>query len=104
MLTRSAYRGCSVALSCAVYFVERFEMVTKIASKVVVLAALVSVVGCASNSELAKVRSEAELARQTADQALRTAEDAKQTAQDADMKASRAEEMLNRGFKRSMYK
>jgi outer membrane biogenesis lipoprotein LolB len=64
--------------------------------------------GCASNSELRAVKLEAmeavDQANQTAEQALTEAREAKQLAQDANSRALRSEEMLNRGFKRSMYK
>jgi hypothetical protein len=79
-------------------------MSSNIIVKAIACAVCLGVVGCASNGELAKVRTEAELARQTADTALRTAEDAKSIAQEANSRSQRHEEMLNRGFKRSMYK
>jgi outer membrane murein-binding lipoprotein Lpp len=60
--------------------------------------------GCASNGELGRVRSEAQEARSVAEQALETAQEAKQIAEEADSRAMKSEEMLNRSFKRSMYK
>jgi murein lipoprotein len=68
------------------------------------IIALAAFTGCASNSELEEVKDTAEAARATADQALRTAESAAQKADDADARSRAAEEMLNRGYKRSMYK
>jgi hypothetical protein len=53
--------------------------------------------GCASNSELAKVRTEAHDAQRTADQALTVA-------QEANSRSQRTEEMVNRGFRHSMRK
>lgn len=53
--------------------------------------------GCATNSELAKVQTEAREARQTADQAL-------SLAQEANSRSERTEEMVSRSFKRSMRK
>ena len=66
--------------------------------------AVLLITGCASNGDLARVRSEAQEARSVAEQALETAQEAKQMAQEADARSRRSEEMLNRGFKRSMYK
>lgn len=56
-----------------------------------------SLTGCATNSELAKVQTEAREARQTADQAL-------SIAQEANRRSEHTEEMLDRSFKRSMRK
>jgi hypothetical protein len=64
--------------------------------------------GCASTGDLKEVRREAlaasEEANRKAEDAMQTAEDAKRLAEDANMKAERNEEMLNRGFRKSMYK
>jgi len=54
-------------------------------------------IGCASNSELAKVRTEAHDAQRAADQALTVA-------QEANSRSQRTEEMVNRGFRHSMRK
>jgi hypothetical protein len=53
--------------------------------------------GCATNSELAKVRTEVHDAQRTADQAL-------STAHEANARSQRTEEMLNRSYKHSMRK
>lgn len=53
--------------------------------------------GCATNSELAKVQTEARDARSTADQALAMA-------QEANRRSERTEEMLHRSYKHSMRK
>lgn len=53
--------------------------------------------GCATNSELAKVRTEVHDAQRTADQAL-------STAQEANARSQRTEEMLNRSYRHSMRK
>jgi hypothetical protein len=64
--------------------------------------------GCASNSDVREAKMEAlrasDDAKRIAEQALNEARDAKSLAQDANSRAMRSEEMLNRGFKRSMYK
>ena len=59
------------------------------------LGVLVS--GCASNSQLAKVQTEAREARSTADRALAVA-------QEANRRSERTEEMLHRSYKQSMRK
>lgn len=77
-----------------------------IASGLVVIAGILS--GCASNGDLKEVKKEALSAAQEADRkaddALAVAQDAKRIAEDADARARRSEEMLNRGFRKSMYK
>jgi hypothetical protein len=64
--------------------------------------------GCATSSEVRLAKDEAMDAAgdasRKAEEALREAKEARRLAQDADARASRAEEMLNRSFKRSMYK
>lgn len=71
----------------------------KLSSLIAIVAttAGISLTGCATNSELAKVQTEAREARQTADQAL-------SLAQDANRRSERTEEMVDRSFKRSMRK
>lgn len=72
----------------------------KALSSLVVITAVTSaacLTGCATNSELAKVQTEAREARQTADHAL-------SVAQDANRRSERVEEMVDRSFKRSMRK
>lgn len=66
------------------------------------IAALMT--GCATHSEVNKVENEARDAQRRADQALSTAQSAKSLAQEANDRSLRTEEMLNRGFKRSMRK
>lgn len=68
------------------------------------VVALAAATGCATTSEVQVARDAAADANQRAEEAMRTAQEAKRIAQDADARASRAEEMLNRGFKKSMYK
>ena len=53
--------------------------------------------GCATNSELAKVRTEVHDAQRTADHAL-------STAQEANARSQRTEEMVNRSYRHSMRK
>lgn len=53
--------------------------------------------GCASNSYVAKVETEAREARRTADHALTVA-------QEANNRSMRTEEMLDRGFRHGMRK
>jgi hypothetical protein len=53
--------------------------------------------GCASNSELAKVRTEATEARRVADNALTVA-------QEANRRSEQTEEMVHRSFRHSMRK
>jgi hypothetical protein len=61
------------------------------------VGAIVVCTGCATNSELAKVQTEARDAHQTADQAL-------SLAQEANRRSERTEEMVSRSFKHSMRK
>jgi hypothetical protein len=58
---------------------------------------LATSMGCATNSELAKVQTEVRDAQRTADQAL-------SSAQEANARSQRTEEMLNRSYKHSMRK
>ena len=74
--------------------------VTKLCLSVAVLAAT----GCATTGDVQVARDAAADANQRAEEAMRTAQEAKRLAQDAEARAARSEEMLNRGFKRSMYK
>jgi hypothetical protein len=64
--------------------------------------------GCATNGDVRVAKEEAITAAteadRKADEALREAREAKRIAQNAEGRADRSEEMLNRGFKRSMYK
>lgn len=64
--------------------------------------------GCATNGDVRVAKEEAinaaTEAERKADEALREAREAKRIAQNAEGRADRSEEMLNRGFKRSMYK
>ncbi|MFO0416269.1 MAG: alanine-zipper protein [Pseudomonadota bacterium] len=53
--------------------------------------------GCATNSELRRVRTEAQEARRTADQALTLA-------QEANRRSEKTEEMVYRGFRHGMRK
>lgn len=68
------------------------------------LGVLLLAAGCASTSELKKVQADAREAHQVADQAYQMAQSAKDMAQAADERSQRNEEVLNRHFKRSMYK
>ena len=75
--------------------------ITKILSLAV---AVVAAAGCATTSDVQVAQDAANDAGRQAEEAMRVAQEAKRLAQDADARASRSEEMLNRGFKRSMYK
>ena len=74
----------------------------------VVLLASFACVGCASQSDVRAAKEEVMRdvsdANRTAEEALAMAREAKQMAQEANSRSQRSEEMLNRGFKRSMYK
>jgi murein lipoprotein len=65
-------------------------------------------VGCASTSDVRIAKNEAldaaADANRKADEALSMAREARRLAQEADARSARSEEMLNRGFKRAMYK
>jgi hypothetical protein len=60
--------------------------------------------GCATTGDVQIARDEATEASRKADEALEAAREARRLAQDAEARAARSEEMLNRSFKRSMYK
>ncbi len=60
--------------------------------------------GCATPGDVQIARDEAREASRKADEAVEAARDARRVAQDAEARAARSEEMLNRSFKRSMYK
>ena len=60
--------------------------------------------GCASSSRVTEVRAEAADAQRTADLALSSAQQALNTAREANDRSYRTEEMLDRGFRRSMRK
>jgi hypothetical protein len=68
------------------------------------LLAGLSFVGCASRSSVEELRADLDMTRQTSEEALATAREAKQVASEADARSKRTEEVLNRSFKRSMYK
>jgi hypothetical protein len=77
---------------------EVYRMNTYRLSIVTALLCLVATnTGCATNSELAKVQTEAREARQTADHAL-------SLSQEANRRSERTEEMLSRSYKHSMRK
>jgi hypothetical protein len=67
-----------------------------------VFGALLS--GCATNSAVRVVRDQVEEVEQKAEEALSEARAAKRLAQEANDRSMRTEEMMNRSFKRSMYK
>ena len=68
-----------------------------IQSAAIATLTLVFASGCATNSELTKVRDEARDAHRVAEQAL-------STSQEANSRSIRTEEMVNRGFRHSMRK
>ncbi len=71
----------------------------------IALAMVASVsMGCATTGDVQIARDEAREASRKADEALEAAREARRVAQDAETRAARSEEMLNRSFKRSMYK
>ena len=69
-----------------------------------VLIAACVVSGCASRGDVRTLGEQVEEADRKADEALSEAREAKRLAQEANDRSLRSEEMLNRGFKRSMYK
>ena len=73
-----------------------------------VVVAMIACVGCASQSDVRAAKEEVMRdvndANRTSEEALAAAREARQLAQEANARAQRTEEMLNRGFKRSMYK
>lgn len=60
--------------------------------------------GCATNSSVRKVRDDIENVSRTANQALAKAEESNRIAREADARSKKTEEMVNRSFKKSMYK
>ena len=60
--------------------------------------------GCAARSDIKRLDEEMAQLTQQAAETRRIAEQANQTAQDADRRSRMTEEMLNRSFKKSMYK
>jgi uncharacterized protein HemX len=68
------------------------------------VVAVIAATGCATTGDVRVAQDAATDANEKAEEALRTAQEAKRLAQDAEARAARSEEMLNRGFKRSMYK
>jgi len=71
----------------------------------IALAMVASVsMGCATTGDVQIARDEAREASRKADEALEAAREVRRVAQDAETRAARSEEMLNRSFKRSMYK
>ena len=81
------------------------KTLTKV-SAIALVAALS--VGCATNSELEKVRQTAVAAQGTANEAKQTADNALATANqccaDNANRINQLEQALNRGYKKSMYK
>lgn len=65
-------------------------------------------IGCATTGDVRIAKQEAldaaSEADRKADEALAVAREARRLAQEADARSARSEEMLNRGFKRAMYK
>ena len=62
------------------------------------------VASCATKSSVKRVQASLDDTQAIAEEALATAREAKQLASEADARSKRTEEVLNRGFKRSMYK
>jgi hypothetical protein len=73
-----------------------------IAASILVVGALIS--GCATKNDVRVVHDKVEEVDRKADEALSEARAAKRLAQEANERSMRTEEMLNRSFKRSMYK
>lgn len=71
---------------------------------VAVIALTSSTLGCASRSQVREALNEADQSKRIAEQALNTANEAREAAQKADARSKQTEEMLNRSFKKSMYK
>ena len=76
---------------------RRFLVTTLIASGCILS-------GCATNSSVRSVQDLADEADRKAAEALSEAREAKRLAQEANERSMRSEEMLNRSFKRAMYK
>jgi murein lipoprotein len=86
-------------------------MSIKLFQAAVVTAAIALATGCATNSDIEAVRSEAAAAQKTADEAKaaaaaaqQAADEAKQTAEAAKQSADEANAKIERSFKKSMYK
>jgi hypothetical protein len=96
LYTHLCYQSLSIPLQRIILLgnVMNFIRLSTISACV---GALVVCTGCATNSELAKVQTEAREARQTADQAL-------SLAQEANQRSERTQEMVSRSFKHSMKK
>ena len=73
-----------------------------IASSILVVGAFIS--GCATKSDVRVVHDQVEEVERKADEALSEARAAKRLAQEANERSMQTEEMVNRSFKRSMYK
>jgi len=73
-----------------------------LAASVLVFGALLS--GCATKSDVRVVQDQVEQVERKADEAVSEARAAKRLAQEANERSMRTEEMVNRSFKRSMYK
>lgn len=84
------------------------EAYMKIFRFLVVSMLVCTSVGCATSSDVRIAKNEAldaaAEANRKADEALAVARDARRLAQEADSRSARSEEMINRGFKRAMYK
>ncbi len=67
---------------------------------------LLTSTGCsyAKKAELDALRADLNRVERTSDQALNTANEARDTAGEANERSLRLEEMMNRSFKKSMYK
>ena len=73
--------------------------------KYILVAVLgVMTVGCASTSEVKELRGEVAVIRTDLQDARFDAQEARRLAEEANARSRTTEEMLNRGFKRSMYK
>ncbi len=64
----------------------------------------VSACDCASKAEVSALRADLAQTKRTADEALASAKHAEQTAADANSRAQTTEEVVNRSFKKTMYK
>ena len=79
-------------------------MKNSVLKSMALLLCLSLVVGCATKGSVRRVRASVDDTQAIAEEALATAREAKQLASEADSRSKRTEEVLNRGFKRSMYK
>ena len=74
--------------------------------KAIVFAALAvgAFTGCATNGDIKRLDADLAAVRMEAQDAKRIAEEARRSADEANTRSKATEEMINRSFKKSMYK